>query len=177
MTAIKSDALVFFGATGDLAYKKIFPALQGMIKHGTLNAPVIGVAKADWGIEQLQERARKSGKPIPARLPPSTPLFHVPSGLSRILDRDLAAASIPKRDERDRVVDVHALRVTLGTHLCAAGVPLRTAQAVMRHSKPELTANIYTDPKLLNVAGAIDKLPALALPPEAAATRATATGA
>ena len=60
MTAINSDALVFFGATGDLAYKKIFPALQGMIKHGTLNVPVIGVAKADWGIEQLRERARKS---------------------------------------------------------------------------------------------------------------------
>ena len=60
MTAINSDALVFFGATGDLDYKKIFPALQGMIKHGTLNVPVIGVAKADWGIEQLRERARKS---------------------------------------------------------------------------------------------------------------------
>jgi hypothetical protein len=54
--------------------------------------------------------------------------------------------------------------VTFGTHLCAAGVPLRTAQAAMRHSKPELTANIYTDPKLLDVAGAIDALPALALP-------------
>jgi glucose-6-phosphate 1-dehydrogenase len=60
MTSINSDALVFFGATGDLAYKKIFPALQGMIKHGSLNVPVIGVAKADWGIEQLRERARKS---------------------------------------------------------------------------------------------------------------------
>lgn len=60
MTSINSDALVFFGATGDLAYKKIFPALQGMIKHGTLNVPVIGVAKADWGIEELRDRARKS---------------------------------------------------------------------------------------------------------------------
>jgi glucose-6-phosphate 1-dehydrogenase len=60
VTSVHSDALVFFGATGDLAYKKIFPALQGMIKHGTLNVPVIGVAKANWGIEQLQERARKS---------------------------------------------------------------------------------------------------------------------
>jgi glucose-6-phosphate 1-dehydrogenase len=60
MTSVNSDALVFFGATGDLAYKKIFPALQGMIKHGSLNVPVIGVAKADWGIEQLRERARKS---------------------------------------------------------------------------------------------------------------------
>jgi glucose-6-phosphate 1-dehydrogenase len=60
MTAVNSDALVFFGAKGDLAYKKIFPALQAMIKHGTLNTPVIGVARADWGIEQLRERARRS---------------------------------------------------------------------------------------------------------------------
>ncbi len=125
---------------------------------------------------ELQEQARKSEKPIPARLPGSAPLFHIPSGLSRILDRDLAAAGIPKRDERNRVVDVHALRVTLGTHLCAAGVPLRTAQAVMRHSKPELTANIYTDPKLLDVAGAIDALPALTLPPLADPTGTTTAG-
>jgi glucose-6-phosphate 1-dehydrogenase len=60
MTAVNSDALVFFGAKGDLSYKKIFPALQGMVKHGTLDTPVIGVARADWGIEQLRERARRS---------------------------------------------------------------------------------------------------------------------
>ncbi|HSR73106.1 MAG TPA: site-specific integrase, partial [Kiloniellales bacterium] len=117
-------------------------------------------------LDELQQKARKMGRPIPARLPPSTPLFTVPSGLARILDRDLAAAGIPKRDERNRVVDVHALRVTFGTHLCAAGVPLRTAQAAMRHSKPELTANVYTDPKLLDVAGAIAALPALVLGPD-----------
>ncbi len=55
-----SDAFVFFGATGDLAHKKIFPALQAMVKHGTLNVPVIGVAKSGWTIEQLKERARDS---------------------------------------------------------------------------------------------------------------------
>jgi site-specific recombinase XerD len=66
--------------------------------------------------------------------------------LTRVFARDLAAASIPERDERNRVVDIHALRVTFGTHLCAAGVPLRAAQAAMRHSKPELTANNYTTP-------------------------------
>jgi glucose-6-phosphate 1-dehydrogenase len=55
-----SDALVFFGATGDLAHKKIFPALQGMIKRGHLDAPVIGVAKAGWNVDQLRERARDS---------------------------------------------------------------------------------------------------------------------
>ncbi|WP_348269819.1 glucose-6-phosphate dehydrogenase [Edaphobacter paludis] len=55
-----SDALVFFGATGDLAYKKIFPALQSMIKRGTLNVPVIGVAKAGWNLDQLKARAKDS---------------------------------------------------------------------------------------------------------------------
>jgi len=58
--ALHSDALVFFGATGDLAYKKIFPALQAMVKRGYLNAPVIGVAKAGWKLDQLKARARDS---------------------------------------------------------------------------------------------------------------------
>src|SRR6202030_2416614 len=55
-----SAALVFFGATGDLAYKQIFPSLQQMIRRGNLNVPVIGVAKAGWTLEQLRERARDS---------------------------------------------------------------------------------------------------------------------
>jgi glucose-6-phosphate 1-dehydrogenase len=55
-----SDALVFFGATGDLAYKKIFPAIQGMAQRGNLSVPVIGVARAGWTLEQLRERARAS---------------------------------------------------------------------------------------------------------------------
>jgi glucose-6-phosphate 1-dehydrogenase len=56
----QSDALVFFGATGDLAFKKIFPSLQAMIKRGTLNAPVIGVAKGGGGLEQFHARAQAS---------------------------------------------------------------------------------------------------------------------
>jgi glucose-6-phosphate 1-dehydrogenase len=56
----QSDALVFFGATGDLAFKKIFPSLQAMIKHGRLDVPVIGVAKAGWNLDQLKARARES---------------------------------------------------------------------------------------------------------------------
>jgi len=55
-----SDTLVFFGATGDLAYKKIFPALQAMVKRGTLNVPVIGVARGGWGVDQLKARAKDS---------------------------------------------------------------------------------------------------------------------
>ena len=60
MIAAHSDALVFFGATGDLAYKKIFPALQAMVKRGNLNVPVIGVAKAGWNLDQLKARAKDS---------------------------------------------------------------------------------------------------------------------
>jgi glucose-6-phosphate 1-dehydrogenase len=60
MEASHCDALVFFGATGDLAYKKIFPSLQAMVKRGNLNVPVIGVAKAGWNLDQLKARARDS---------------------------------------------------------------------------------------------------------------------
>lgn len=60
MTAPHSDALVFFGATGDLAYKKIFPSLQAMVKRGHLNVPVVGVAKAGWNLDQLRARAKDS---------------------------------------------------------------------------------------------------------------------
>jgi glucose-6-phosphate 1-dehydrogenase len=60
MSDSHSDALVFFGATGDLAYKKIFPALQAMIKRGHLNVPVIGVARAGWNLDQFRARAHDS---------------------------------------------------------------------------------------------------------------------
>ncbi len=60
MNTPHSDALVFFGATGDLAYKKIFPSLQAMIKRGSLNQPIVCVAKAGWTLEQMKERAKDS---------------------------------------------------------------------------------------------------------------------
>ena len=55
-----SDAFVFFGATGDLAYKQIFPALQALIRDGQLDMPIIGMARAGWTLDQLRERARDS---------------------------------------------------------------------------------------------------------------------
>jgi glucose-6-phosphate 1-dehydrogenase len=57
MNNLHSDAFVFFGATGDLAYKKIFPSLHAMVKRGHLNVPVIGVAKQGWNLDQLRARA------------------------------------------------------------------------------------------------------------------------
>ncbi len=62
MDSPRSDALVFFGATGDLAYKKTFPALQSMASHGHLHVPVIGVAKAGWDLDRFKQRVRESLK-------------------------------------------------------------------------------------------------------------------
>ena len=60
MNQTHSDALVFFGATGDLAYKKIFPALKAMLKRGNFDVPVIGIAKSGWNLDQLKARAKDS---------------------------------------------------------------------------------------------------------------------
>jgi glucose-6-phosphate 1-dehydrogenase len=60
MEAAQSDALVFFGATGDLAYKQIFPALQALVKRHNLTIPIVGVAKAGWNLDRLKARAHDS---------------------------------------------------------------------------------------------------------------------
>ena len=88
-------------------------------------------------------------------------VFNVPAGLLRIFDRDLVAAGIDKIDERGRRVHLHALRMSTATHLSAAGVAPRTAQALMRHSDMKLTMATYTDERLLNSAGAVALLPDL----------------
>lgn len=132
----------------------------------------------DWLADKLrrsQADALNSGAPIPARLPPDTLLFDVPTQLVKILNRDLVAAGIArmaqvngklvidKRDDRGRSLDVHALRTTFGTLLSKGGVSPRTAQAAMRHSDIRLTMGVYTDPKLLDVRGALDALPELSV--------------
>jgi glucose-6-phosphate 1-dehydrogenase len=80
-----ADALVFFGATGDLAYKKIFPSLQAMLKRGHLDVPVIGVAKANWNLDQLKERAKASLEKHGGIDPAAFEKF---SGLLRYVDGD-----------------------------------------------------------------------------------------
>lgn len=126
----------------------------------------------------LRADALRTGKAVPSTLAARTPLFDVPTGLVRILDRDLQAAGIPKRDERGRTVDVHALRTSFGTLLSKGGIAPRTAQAAMRHSDIELTMSVYTDPKLLDVHGALDALPMLPLDagPDTERIAAKATG-
>ncbi len=104
------------------------------------------------------------------------PLFNVPTGLVRIFDRDLQAAGIAKVDVRGRTLDVHALRHTFGTLLSKCGVAPRIAQAAMRHSDIGLTMNVYTDPRLLDVHGALDALPTLRLDASSEETVVRATG-
>ncbi|NUQ19581.1 MAG: glucose-6-phosphate dehydrogenase [Gemmatimonadaceae bacterium] len=60
MDNARSEGLVFYGATGDLAFKKIFPAFQRMVKAGVLDGPVVGVARSEWTLDQLKERAKES---------------------------------------------------------------------------------------------------------------------
>jgi len=91
MSELSSDALVFFGATGDLAYKKIFPSLQAMVKRGTLNVPIIGVAKAGWNLEQLKARARDSLEKHGGGVDPQA--FEKLSSLLRYVDGDYADAA------------------------------------------------------------------------------------
>jgi glucose-6-phosphate 1-dehydrogenase len=85
MSDTHSDALVFFGATGDLAYKKIFPALQAMVKRGHLDVRVIGVAKAGWNLEQLRARAHDS---LEKHGGVDSAAFEKLSGLLRYVDGD-----------------------------------------------------------------------------------------
>ena len=82
-----ADALVFFGATGDLAFKKIFPSLPAMVRRGHLDLPVIGVAKAGWGLQQFQARARASLEAHGGFDPQAGPKL---LGLLRYVDGDYA---------------------------------------------------------------------------------------
>jgi integrase len=98
----------------------------------------------------------------PGDPPPEGRLFDIPADILRVFDRDLKAAGIPKRDERGRTLDLHALRTTFGTLLSKSGVAPRVAQRLMRHSDIRLTMQTYTDPKLFDLQGAIASLPSVA---------------
>jgi glucose-6-phosphate 1-dehydrogenase len=90
MSETHSDALVFFGATGDLAYKKIFPALYAMVKRGHLNVPVIGVARGNWNLDGLRARAKES---IGKHGNMDSAVFEKLSGLFRYVNGEYADAS------------------------------------------------------------------------------------
>ena len=152
----------------------VLNAAEEKNRHGSeipLRADLVNDLR-EWLVDKLEavrsEAMASNGQTVPlpeppTELPADTPLFNVPAGLVRILDRDLKLAGITKRDERGRTVDIHGLRMTFGTLLSVGGVAPRTAQAAMRHSSIDLTMAVYTDPKLLDVYGAMNALPELLL--------------
>lgn len=90
-------------------------------------------------------------------------LFDVPADLIRRFNADLKRAGIAKRGPDGRTVDIHALRYSFGTMLSKAGVAPRVAMELMRHSDISLTMRTYTDPRLFDLAGAVESLPSVAL--------------
>jgi glucose-6-phosphate 1-dehydrogenase len=126
MTNSRSDALVFFGATGDLAYKKIFPSLQAMVKRGHLNVPVVGVAKAGWNLDQLRARAKDSLEKH-GGLDPAA--FEKLLGLLRYVDgdyQDPATFAALRKELKDAKRPAHYLAIppalfeTVVQHLCGS---------------------------------------------------------
>ena len=156
---------------------------QTGLRVNELRTLTVALVDLTPGAEQVRLEARneksRAGSTIPLRadlagelrrwiadrkLTAAERLFTVPSTILCVLDRDLRAAGIPKRDERGRTIDVHALRTTFGTMLSTTGTGPRTAQAAMRHSDISLTMGTYTDPALLDVRQAVERLPSLAGP-------------
>ena len=114
VSSVRSDALVFFGATGDLAYKKIFPALQAMIKRGNFGIPIIGVANAGWNLDQLRARAKDS---LEKRGGIDPQAFEKLSGLLRYVDGDYknpATFQELRRELKDAQHPTHYLAIPPG---------------------------------------------------------------
>src|ERR1700733_6101479 len=99
MDALTLDALVFFCAPGDLAYKQIFPALQALVNRDGLNIPIVRVAKAGWNLDQLKARARDS---ISAHGGVDEAEFGKLSALLQYVDGDYAGAATYTRRARVR---------------------------------------------------------------------------
>jgi integrase len=96
---------------------------------------------------------------------PADRVFDIPADLIRRFHADCRRAGIDRRDDRGRQLDLHALRTTFGTMLARSGVSMRTAQQLMRHSDIRLTANVYVDPALLDLQGAVEAIPSVASVP------------
>src|SRR5579863_2251073 len=86
-SAEKADALVIFGATGDLAKLETFPALIGLVERGALDVPVIGVAKSGWGLDQFRDYAAQSLSHN--GIDPKSPAAAKMLGLLKYIDGDL----------------------------------------------------------------------------------------
>jgi integrase len=117
------------------------------------------VLRPDLVIELKAWLSERFGSGTP---PPDGRLIDIPDDFIKVFNRDLRAAGIPKRDERGRTLDIHALRTTFATMLSNAGVAPRVAQELMRHADINLTMEVYTDPKVFDLQAAVASLPSVA---------------
>jgi len=120
-------------------------------------------------LERAQRAAQAAGRPVPMRLDMEAPLFpDFPRELGAVLDADLRFAGIAKVDERGRALCPHSFRYSLASHMNAAGVAPRVAQAAMRHASLDLTMTTYTDLSVLDIGAAVERLPGFDAPAEMA---------
>ncbi|MCX5655071.1 MAG: tyrosine-type recombinase/integrase [Planctomycetota bacterium] len=118
--------------------------------------------------EAARKVAAELRRAMPTDAAPETKVFgRIPR--MRDLMHDLERAEIDYKDADGRQADFHSLRMTFGTMLAKNGVAPRTAMELMRHTDLRLMMNVYTDPSILNTAGAVEDLPDVTRPPEAAA--------
>lgn len=127
--------------------------------HIRLRAAATKARRADV-ITLREDLAEELRAVMPKDVQPRDPVFASVTCMATFL-QDLQRAGIPSRDAEGRVVDFHSLRYTCGTWLAQAGVAPRVAMEIMRHTDMKLTMNLYTDPTVLNTAGAINGLPSL----------------
>ncbi|MEZ6069450.1 MAG: tyrosine-type recombinase/integrase [Pirellulales bacterium] len=112
---------------------------------------------ATMSVVKADGSPRRSRRPLPA----DTPVFNFRRNVLKWFKADLAVADVPHKDNRGRVVDIHALRYTFATRLANADVSLRYAQELLRHSDPKLTAQIYQDAGQFDLHASVEQLPAV----------------
>ncbi len=176
LSAERRHKLERLGHERALIYKTAI--LTGLRKSELRSLSVSDLSFGDLPFIKLKQKHEKNrqGSTIPLRSDLAKDLkawvagrelidkvFTVLVGLLDIMDKDIAAAGIPKVDELGRVVHIHALRHSFGTHLSKAGVAPRVAQAAMRHSNISLTMSTYTDARLLDTSAAVESLPTFSL--------------
>jgi integrase len=162
--ADRADLYVFLAGTG----LRVGEARQLRISDLDIDGPVPVVRLS----AAITKNGRDDAVPLRADLiallsrriagrRPADRVFNIPADLIRRFHADCRRAGIDRRDDRGRQLDLHALRTTFGTLLARSGVPMRTAQQLMRHSDIRLTANVYVDPALLDLQGAVESLPSV----------------
>ena len=127
-------------------------------------APIWQPSCPNWLRDRLSSLRSEAGAPggqIPETLPPVAKLFDVPEKPSKVLNRDLKAAGIAKRDHRGRVLDVHSFRHTFITTPALDGVPVKLAKEMARHKRTEMTMNVCSHIGLADRAGALSALDSL----------------